>query len=135
MEPYGHRWLKVQLIGEGQRTGEFQRDISQYPTINDEAHLVTESDLSRIYGRPDEPNYVRIGSIASAESIPALVDVNPLVTRHSAVLGTTGAGKSTTVANLLASLSDIDRYPSSRIIVLDIHGEYHTALKDRATVF
>ena len=135
IEPYGHRWLKVQLIGEGQRTGEFQRGISQYPTINDEAHLVTESDLSRIYGRPDEPNYVRIGSIASAESIPALVDVNRLVTRHSAVLGTTGAGKSTTVANLLASLSDIDRYPSSRIIVLDIHGEYHTALKDRATVF
>ena len=134
-EPYGHRWLRVQLIGGGPRTGQFQRGISQYPTINDEAHLVTEGDLARIYGRPDEPNYVRIGSIASAESIPALADVNPLITRHSAVLGTTGAGKSTTVANLLASLSDTDRYPSSRIIVLDIHGEYHSALKDIATTF
>ena len=134
-EPYGHRWMRVQLIGEGQRTGNFQRGISQYPTINDEAHLVTEDDLSRIYGRPDEPNYVRIGSIASTESIPALVDINPLITRHSAVLGTTGAGKSTTVANLLTSLSNAEQYPSSRIIVLDIHGEYHSALKDRATIF
>ncbi len=135
IEPYGHRWLRVQLIGESQRGGEFRRGISQHPTINDEAHLVTEQDLARIYGRPNAPNCVRIGSIASAESIPALVDVNRLVGRHSAVLGSTGAGKSTTVANLLASLSDPNRYPSSRVIVFDIHGEYSVALKDRATVF
>ena len=134
-EPYGHRWLKVQLMGEGHRSGDFQRGISQYPTINDEAHLVTEQDLTRVYGRPNEPNCVRLGSIASAESIPALIDIDRLVTRHSAVLGATGSGKSTTVASLLASISEPDRYPSSRIIVLDIHGEYHAALKDRATIF
>ena len=134
-EPYGHRWLRVQLIGEGQRSGEIQRGISQYPTINDEAHLVTQHDLTRIYGRSDEPKYVRVGSVASAASIPALIDIDRLVTHHSAILGTTGAGKSTTVASLLASLTDPDIYPSSRIIVLDIHGEYHSALKDRATIF
>jgi hypothetical protein len=135
VEPYGYRWLKVQLIGEGQRTGEFKRGISLYPTIGDEAHLVTEQDLTRIYGRPDSPNFVRVGSLASAESIPALIDIDRLVSRHSAIVGTTGAGKSTTVANLLASLSDSRRYPSARIIVLDIHGEYHAALSDRAIVF
>ncbi len=135
VEPYGHRWLKVQLIGEGQRTGEFRRGISQYPTIGDEAHLVTEQDLSRIYGRPDAPNFVRVGSLASAESIPSLIDIDRLVSRHSAVVGTTGAGKSTTVANLLVSFSDPTRYPLARIIILDIHGEYYTALQDRATVF
>ncbi len=135
LEPYGYRWLKVQLIGEGQRGGEFKRGISQYPTIGDEAHLVTEQDLIRIYGRPDASNFVKVGSLASAESIPALINIDRLVTRHSAVVGTTGAGKSTTVANLLVSLSDPDRYPSARIIVLDIHGEYHAALKDRATIF
>lgn len=134
-EPYGYRWMKVQLIGEGQRAGEFKRGISQYPTIGDEAHLVTEQDLTRIYGRADAPNSVRVGSLASSESIPALIDIDRLVTRHSAVVGTTGAGKSTTVANLLASLSDPARYPSARIIILDIHGEYHTALRDRATIF
>lgn len=135
VEPYGYRWLKVQLVGEGWRSGEFKRGISQYPTIGDEAHLVTEQDLTRIYGRPDAPNFVRIGTLASAESIPALLDIDRLITRHSAVVGTTGAGKSTTVANLLAALSDPARYPSSRIIVLDIHGEYHAALSDRATMF
>ena len=135
VEPYGYRWLRIQLVGEGQRAGEFKRGISQYPTIGDEAHLVTELDLTRIYGRPDAANFVRVGSLASAESIPALIDIDRLVTRHSAVVGATGAGKSTTVANLLASLSDPSRYPSARIIVLDIHGEYHAALNDRATIF
>lgn len=135
VEPYGYRWMKVQLVGEGQRSREFKRGISQYPTIGDEAHLVTEQDLTRIYGKPDAPNVVRVGSLASVEAIPALIDIDRLVTRHSAVVGATGAGKSTTVANLLASISDPTRYPSTRIIVLDIHGEYHAALRDRATLF
>lgn len=134
-QPHGYRWMAVQLVGEGHRRGEFKRGISQYPTIGDEVHLVTEQDLVRIYGRPDEPNFVRVGHLASAESIPALIDINKLITRHCAVVGATGAGKSTTVAGLLASLSDKDMYPSARIIVLDIHGEYAAALRDKATVF
>ena len=98
-------------------------------------HLVTEKDLSRVYGRADSPNAVRVGTLASAESIPSLVDIDKLVSRHSAIVGTTGAGKSTTVAGLLASVSDPTLYPSARVILFDIHGEYATALRDRATVF
>lgn len=135
LEPHGHRWMRVQLIGEGQRLGEFSRGISQYPTIGDEAHLVTDRDLARIYGTSSAPSLVRLGSLASAESIPALVNIDKLVTRHSAVVGATGAGKSTTVAGLLTSLTDPLRHPSARVIVFDLHGEYYSALSDRATLF
>ena len=135
LEPHGHRWMRVQLIGEGRRTDGFQRGISQYPTINDEAHLTTADDLAKIYGAPEDSNFLRIGSVASSPSIPALIDIDRLVTRHSAVVGTTGAGKSTTVAGILSAMSDPERYPSSRVIIIDIHGEYHRALKDGATVF
>lgn len=134
-QPYGNRWITIQLVGEGQRTGEFQRGISQYPTVGDEVHLVSEDDLKRIYGQPDKPYFVNVGHIAGAESIPALIDVNKLVTRHSAVVRTTGSGKSTTVASLLNALSDVEKYPSARILVFDIHGEYGQALKDKANVF
>lgn len=134
-QPYGNRWMTIQLVGEGQKNGNFQRGITQYPTINDEAHLVSEVDLKRIYGQPDKPYFVNIGHISGAESIPALIDVNKLITRHSAILGTTGSGKSTTVASILNKLSDPEKYPSSRILVFDIHGEYGAALKDRANVF
>lgn len=133
--PYGNRWMTIQLVGEGLKTGEFQRGISQYPTISDEVHLVSENDLKRIYGQPDKPYFVNVGHIAGAESIPALIDVNKLITRHSAVVGTTGSGKSTTVASLLNALSDPEKYPSSRILVFDIHGEYGKALGDRANIF
>lgn len=134
--PNGLRWMTVQLIGEGYRTGRFQRGISQYPTIDDEVHLVSDADLRVIYGESDRQNHlVRVGHIAGSESIDALVDINKLVTRHSAVVGTTGSGKSTTVAGLLNVLSDEGRFPSARIVVLDLHGEYSKALGDRATVF
>lgn len=134
--PNGLRWMTVQLIGEGYRTGRFQRGISQYPTIDDEVHLVSDADLRVIYGESDRQNHlVRVGHIAGSESIDALVDINKLVTRRSAVVGTTGSGKSTTVAGLLNVLSDEARFPSARIVVLDLHGEYSKALGDRATVF
>jgi len=133
--PWGSQWLKVQLVGERGREGRFERGVSQHPTINDAVHIVTEEDLREIYGPGDPVDFVTVGHLASAESIPALVNINKLVTRHSAVVGTTGAGKSTTVAGLLAALSSPNRYPSSRIVVLDIHGEYAKALADRSTVF
>ncbi|SFW89355.1 ATP-binding protein [Chitinophaga sancti] len=134
-QPYGYRWIKVQLIGEGQRNGSFQRGISQYPTISDEVHLVSEVDLKKIYGQPEKPYFVKVGHIAGAESIPALIDINKLITRHSAIVGTTGSGKSTTVASILNAISDPVNYPSARVIVFDLHGEYGNALKDRAHIF
>src|SRR2546423_2816331 len=79
--PYGNRWLTVQLVGEVGEGRRFDRGISQYPTINDAVHLVTESDLQTIYGRPNSTEYLRIGHVASIESIPALLDVNRLITR------------------------------------------------------
>ncbi|HEX8549891.1 MAG TPA: DUF87 domain-containing protein [Cytophagaceae bacterium] len=134
--PYGNRWLKIQLIGEGYRKGNFQRGISQYPTIEDEVHLVSEFDLANIYGEHKKQNHlVRIGHIAGSESIDALIDINKLVTRHSVIVGTTGSGKSTTVSSLLNSLSDLERFPSARIIVLDLHGEYGKSLRDKANVY
>ena len=133
--PFGDRWLTVQLVGEAIGNGEFQRGLSQHPTIDDTVHLVTAQDLGRIYGHANQKNFVQIGHLASAESIPALVNIDQLITRHSAVVGTTGSGKSTTVASLLAAMTDEKDYPSARVVIIDIHGEYAAALKDRATVF
>lgn len=129
------RWMTVQLFGESYRNGLFRRGISQYPTIGDEVHLVIENDLRLIYSNPDKPYYVKIGHISNAESISALLDINKLITRHSAVVGATGSGKSTTVAAILDSISNKVNYPSARIIVLDIHGEYGSALRDKANVY
>jgi len=135
IETHGHRWMTVQLVGEGAQRGEFKRGLSQYPTIGDVVHLVTEEDLKHIYGRPESPQYVKLGTLASAQSIPALVDINTLVTRHSAVVGSTGTGKSTTIASLLNTISNTERFKSARIIVFDIHGEYAQAMRECSQIF
>lgn len=133
--PSDGRWITVQLVGEVRPGEDFRRGISQHPTIGDLAHVVTREDLGTIYRRPEDARYVRIGRLAAAESIPALIDLNALVTRHSAVVGATGSGKSTTVAGILAALADSDRYPSARVLIIDIHGEYGAALGDKAAVY
>jgi len=135
VQNFGNRWLRVELVGEGGRGRKFERGISQYPTIGDLAHVVTESDLAAIYAPGEKRSYVSIGQVASAESIPAYLDLNKLVTRHSALVGSTGAGKSTTVASLLNSLAEPASFPGTRIVLFDLHGEYSQAFGDQARVF
>ncbi len=131
----GLRWMTVQLVGEGAKGQPFERGISQYPMIDDEVYIVTEDDLVNIYGRKNGAEFVSVGTISGAENIPALVDINKLVTRHSCIVGSTGTGKSTTVAGLVNTLIDSTVFPSSRIILIDIHGEYGKTFKSRANIF
>ena len=130
------RWMHVQLVGEA-LAGVFERGISQYPNIGDGVHLATEATLARIYASEGFGQIV-IGTLSSAESIQARIGLDELVTRHSAILGSTGSGKSTTVASLLRSITEETAepgYPNARILMLDVHGEYSGALSDVATVF
>ena len=137
VDPDTGRSMQVQLVGEA-IGGEFERGISQYPNIGDAVHITTENSLARIYGT-NEFGHIVIGSLSSAETISARVSLDELITRHSAVLGSTGSGKSTTIASLMRSITypekDEQAYPSARILMLDIHGEYSGALADVATVF
>lgn len=131
----GNRWLQVELVGEGRRGAKFERGISQYPSIGDPVHVVTESDLKTIYAPGNVDAYVAIGRVASAESILAYVDLNRLVSRHSAVVGSTGSGKSNVIANLLGAISNQERFKSARVVLFDLHGEYAKAFGDLARVF
>lgn len=133
--PFGRMWLTVQLIGEGSASRPFSRGVSLLPSLGDAVHVMTEDRLGAVYGQVASPSRVEIGRIASASSIPALLDINALVTRHSAVVGTTGTGKSTTVVRMLESLTDPRRYPSARVLVFDLHGEYSAALPGQARTF
>lgn len=131
------RTIKVELVGESVGD-EFERGIGQFPSINNEAHLVTENDLKKIYG-DQSGGQVVIGKLSSSDSINVSVDLDSLVNRHSALLGSTGSGKSTSVSSLLRSIvtgSDDDiTKPSSRIVLFDIHGEYASALGDISTIY
>jgi DNA helicase HerA-like ATPase len=134
-EQYGRRWMTVQLVGEASRGATFQRGLAQHPTIDDPVHLLAERDLELLYGSKAAPDCLEVGRLANADSIPALINIDKLVTRHSAIVGATGSGKSNTVARLLNAIVAPNRFPSARVLVFDIHGEYSNALPDTASVF
>ena len=128
---HGSRFLSVQLVGEKVGDDDFQKGVGTYPTINDEVHLVIEKDLFDIYGSKDNDS-IEIGKHSSSENLSVNADIHKLVLRHSAILGSTGSGKSnTTVSVLKAILND---YPGSRVILVDPHGEYASAFPN-ARVF
>jgi hypothetical protein len=55
------------------------------------------------------------------------------VLRHSAILGSTGSGKSNTTANVIKRILEDNQ--GSRIVLVDTHGEYPSAFEGRAKVF
>ena len=128
----GYRWMTVALFGEAVE-GRFDRGVGQYPTVGDEVHLVTADDLDVIYAqRGSAADAIRIGRVAGSDTIPASLRLSAMVNRHVCVVGSTGAGKSNLVAVLLRALAT-DAFTSSRVLVLDPHGEYASALPPEAT--
>jgi uncharacterized protein len=130
------KWIKVELVGES-LGNVFDRGISEYPSIGDQVHFVVDSDLKNIFKKTSESQF-NIGKLSSSEGIGVGLDLDKLIARHSAILGSTGSGKSTSTASLLRSMVMRDEkstLPSARIILIDIHGEYSSALKDVAKVF
>jgi hypothetical protein len=130
---YTTRWLSMILIGE-KAINKFERGVTQFPTAEDEVHIVTIDDLDVIYGSLDENSAITVGNISVSESLPAKLDLNKLITRHCAILGSTGSGKSNTVAVLLESIA-MSNFKSSRILVIDPHGEYNETLQDHSKVY
>ncbi|MGD0261752.1 MAG: ATP-binding protein [Verrucomicrobiota bacterium] len=131
--PPGHRWLSATLFGES-IGGVFERGVSQYPTIDDEVHLVTPQDIRVIYASTREDRAITVGHIAAASGISGSLDLGRLVTRHCAVVGSTGAGKSNLIAVLLEAIAT-QGFPSARVLVIDPHGEYGSAVGQYGRVF
>ena len=128
-----HQYLNIVLIGE-QVGKKFERGVFQSPTTGDKVHLVTIEDLNIIYGGYDETNSIDVGNISISESLNAKIDLNKLVSRHCAILGSTGSGKSNAVGVLLKAVAD-KGFQSSRILVIDPHGEYNSVFKSQSTVY
>lgn len=127
------RTLEIKLVGEAYHGSAFQRGLSAFPTIDDEVHVVTEEDMATIYS-PFGSSPVVIGSHASSASLDATIDLDKLVTRHAAILGSTGSGKSNTVAAILKAIT-AGSFPKARVIVIDPHGEYESAFEGISKVF
>ena len=137
LQDYEHakntQWLSLVLVGEQIGT-KFERGVTQFPATGDKVHIVTIKDLDIIYGGIDDDSSMVVGNISVSESLQAKVDLNKFITRHCAIVGSTGSGKSNTVAVILDAIAK-KSYKSSRILVIDPHGEYNEVLNYKSNVY
>src|SRR5690606_524610 len=126
------RWVNIVLAGE-QVGKKFERGVTQFPTTGDKVHLVTIKDLDIIYGGYQESNSITVGNISVSESLDAKIDLDKLISRHCAIVGSTGSGKSNSVAVLMKAIANRN-FSSSRILIIDPHGEYNDALSHHSNV-
>ncbi len=89
------------------------------------------SELSKAYACDTETS-IRIGHIQQDASIPAMVKIDELLGKHFAVLGTTGTGKSCSVALILRRI--LEKNPQAHILLLDVHREYAQSFKEWSEV-
>ncbi|MGX1292225.1 DNA helicase HerA-like ATPase [Bradyrhizobium ottawaense] len=124
----------VDLLGEILNASDkpkFQRGVTNYPTIGDSVDLITSQELRTIYA-PTGSDQINVGFLQQDRSVVAYVDVEEMLSKHFAVLGSTGVGKSTGVSLLLNEI--LKARPNLRIFLLDVHNEYGRCFGDRALV-
>lgn len=129
----GHRWLQMILVGE-QVGSNFERGVLQSPTSGDQVHLVNNDDLRIVYGGYNTQSSIVIGNQSASEGLEAQFDLDKLVSRHCAILGSTGSGKSNAVSIVMKAIAE-KPLPSARVLMIDPHGEYASALRGKCHVF
>lgn len=127
--------VEVELMGEvavDEDGGEsFSTGISSYPHLGAIAHRIRKADLKLIYKNRNGESCV-IGTLSQDNSIDASVHVPSMLSKHFAIVGSTGVGKSSAVSLLLRAAVESD--PKLRILILDPHNEFASAFSDLAVV-
>ena len=112
------------LIGTLSHEGRFTRGVAVYPNVGQKVKMVALQELREIFSEFVAQDF-SFARLSQAEDQRAFIDVDRFFGRHTAILGTTGSGKSCTVASVLQQT--ITKYPDTHILVIDLHGEYATA--------
>ena len=128
---------EIELLGEGSPgpSGEiqgFRRGLTRHPSPGDTVLPVSMADLAALFDRK-AGNAIEVGHVYPTTSVRAVIDTDPLLSRHFALLGSTGCGKSSAAALLLHRI--IDQAPHGHIVVIDPHGEYPRSFAGRGVVF
>lgn len=127
--------LVIDLLGEmtTSATGErqFSRGVSHYPVLGAPVRAADEAEFAAVYHRPGGID-LRIGTLDGHADRSAFLLMDELLTKHFAVLGATGSGKSSAVTLILSAI--LADHPSAHIVLLDPHNEYSAAFGELAEI-
>lgn len=120
--------VELSVVGSIDDVGGFSRGVEQLPTISCDVYLLNGEQVNRIMG-VDSGNkkFFKVGTRSIRGAGDVYIDLDKMLGRHTAILGTTGSGKSSTVSTILQSI--LRDYPYPRVLVFDIHNEYTHAFE------
>jgi len=115
--------IKLHLVpvGELGEDGSFTRGVSLFPSLEAGVHLVDSASLETMFDSFRRYG-LSLGQHSEFHDLKVYFDPTPLFSRHLAILGQSGAGKSWSVTSILQQT--VRAMPRAHIVVLDIHGEY-----------
>ncbi len=103
----------------------FSRSLVQVPDIASKCYVLVDQQLeffmNLLVTSGDKLHSLALGKYILDDSATAYLDGNKFFQRHAALLGSTGSGKSWTVAAILEQAAKL---PTSNLVVFDLHGEY-----------
>lgn len=120
----------IHLLGEF-KEDQFVPGVSRKPSFGAVVKLVSKERMPMIMsvGEYQEDKHLLLGKSVVYEDIDIAVDINGFFSNHFAIFGSTGSGKSCSVARIFQNLFE---KPSSipyraSIFIFDAYGEYHQA--------
>jgi len=140
LESIGSDWIAadIDFLGEGdeeQLTGKlynFRRGVTRYPAPGADVFPVSTADLRQVYSASGRPS-IDIGTIYPTRDVRASLDVDAMLGKHFALVGSTGTGKSTATALILHKICDMA--PQAHVVMVDPHGEYSAAFENNGALF
>jgi DNA helicase HerA-like ATPase len=124
------RGLATIAVGTTDAAGKFERGSDVLPTVNAPVFAVAPELIDKVYSSYAEGDFA-IGKLSLVPSQQAKINLDAFLTRHAAILGQTGGGKSWTVASLIQKIC---RFQQAAIVLFDLHGEYAATFGDSADV-
>lgn len=112
----------VTLVGTV-KAGRYERGVSVLPPIDAPVFFAEDQDLTAVFSIFQKFGF-SLGQLSMFEKERAFMDPNRFFSKHIAVVGSSGSGKSCTVASILQKVAP---FPDTNIIIIDIHNEYHAA--------
>ncbi len=116
---------------ETTRTTRFFRGVRSFPVIGEAVYNMSPQELTLIFNRENEA-CIEVGRLQQDSSIVAKVRIDDLLSKHFAIIGSTGSGKSCTVALVLQAI--LDENPMGHVVLFDPHNEYSKSFGNRAEV-
>ena len=113
------------------RETKFFRGVRSFPVLGEAVYNMSPAELTLIFNKQNEA-CIEVGRLQQDNSIVAKVRIDDLLSKHFAILGSTGSGKSCTVALVLQAI--LDENPMAHVVLFDPHNEYSKSFGERAEV-